>query len=228
MADPNYAKQLADIATALQQIPKPTDYSQQLNEIVVALNRPGTPGWIIALASSVLGFLGSAALQRLQLFDGDAHKRGKMRRLLYVDLTEIFCTVEAIMMRPDTGLEGDMYTWRWEQLNMHLGFQREKYIKDNQDIFVQLSEYAVAESVYLFFHRILESQEEMHSNSHFATQILADAIHRGGLDANYFRKVSGKKGDFVVSRAKVIHDEAERRLAQGLPRVQADSAEPGI
>ena len=42
------------------------DYSQPLEEIVKALNRPSTPTWLIAIMSALLGFLASVLSQVFQ------------------------------------------------------------------------------------------------------------------------------------------------------------------
>jgi hypothetical protein len=62
------------------------DYSRQLAEIAKALNRPSTPTWIIVLLSTVVGAISSVLVQMLSLRLADRYKRHKMRRILYHEL----------------------------------------------------------------------------------------------------------------------------------------------
>src|SRR5262249_39168107 len=112
------------------------DYTKQLDAIVAALNHPTTPAWRVAFISATLGFLAGLLSRFFDRFLVEWHERRVMRRVLYVDIANMFLAVEDIMSFKE--LQGsDLYQWQQEQLKAHLKFPGEAYSNGKQDIFMQ-------------------------------------------------------------------------------------------
>ena len=66
------------------------DYTKQLTDIITALNRPMMPGWQIALLGALVGVIGSGLVQVLLRSIDERRERGRLRRIVYCELAEIF------------------------------------------------------------------------------------------------------------------------------------------
>jgi len=192
-----------------------SDYSKQLEEIARALSRPTTPVWLVATFSAVLGVLGGLTGQLLM---DVAYRRYKLRRVLYLDLTEMFWAVHGIMAFKDIP-EPERSRWQQDGLRRNLLFRGEKYCSDNQEIYIQLPERLAGETLYPRFHLILDEANSMHVNTSLALTLFADVVHRGSLAPKYFKRFLGRKR--ATSLLKTLdelhtrHEEAKRRM--GLP-----------
>jgi hypothetical protein len=190
------------------------DYTKQLEEIVRALSRPAIPAWLVAIISSILGFAAAVLLQFVQQW----FKRERVRRVLYQDLEDLFSNVEAIMESREIE-ESQRWAWQRDQLKTHVAFKGEKYLRANEDVYMELSERPVADTVYAYFHDALDGLDSMfHSNWAIARQVFARAVYEDRLKRHCFRKFIGKKrADRLYNRCKAIHEESQRKLeAMGL------------
>jgi hypothetical protein len=178
------------------------DYTKQLDEIVRVLNRPGTSQWVIALFSALLGLIAGLIGQTLQTFLADVYRCFKMRRVLYIDLADMFLNVDSIITADIIADGLERSKWQEDQLRQHLLFRGEKYCLDTQEIYMQLSERPAAEILYQRFHLILN--EEMHVNTGLALRMFANAVHNGSLQPKYINRFCGRKQAANVLR-KVAH-----------------------
>ena len=89
-----------------------SDYTKQLDEIVRA-SSPTTPVWVPVLIASILSFTAAVLLQPVQQWIADSFKRRRIRRVLYVELVELFSTVEAVLDFQD--IEEDTAGWEWAE-----------------------------------------------------------------------------------------------------------------
>jgi hypothetical protein len=142
------------------------DYSKQLDEIVKALNRPATPQWQIALFSALLGLVVGVVGPSLM----DFRRRDQMRRVLYLDLIDMFWAVKNIMAVTDIP-ESDRQRWQREQLKKVLLFRGEKYCVDNLEIYRRLPERRVGEMLYPYFHQIVGDEKGLRANTSLALML---------------------------------------------------------
>jgi hypothetical protein len=194
------------------------DYTKQLEEIARALSRPGTPEWLKLCIPFFVGSAVTLLVQFVQRRSEEHSKRERARRVLYIDLAELFLTVEGIMECREVE---DPHRWAWQkkELRTHVAFKREKYLRANEDAYVQLAEHAVADNVYTYFHKALDDLGPQFPVSWaLARQVFAHAICKEWLEHGCFRRFVGKKrAESLISRCKTIDEEAQRRLsAMGL------------
>jgi hypothetical protein len=162
------------------------DYSNQLEEIAKALNRPATPQWVIA----ALGFIGGIITQSLMMLMTDFHRRYEMRRVLYIDLVNMFWAVDGFTDIPQSERFGQK-----EQLKKTLLFRGEKHCLDNPEIYIQLSERRAGEMVYPYFHRILDDpQNGLNANIGLALSVFSQVVHDRTLKRMYLRLFLGRRG----------------------------------
>jgi hypothetical protein len=197
---------------AVQRKPMP-DYSKPLQDIAAALSRPTTPAWLMAVASSILGFASAFALQFVQQRLVERSKRERMRRLLYVDLAELFLTVEEIMEFRQME-ESDRWRWQKEQLKLFVGFKGEKHLRENEDVYVQLAERPSADYAYVHFHKALDDVDQSwHVNWSVARQVFANAVYDDDLRRTCFRRFVGKAcAERLYRRCKAIHERSQKSL----------------
>ncbi len=170
------------------------DYTKQLEEIARALNRPTTPPWLVTILSAILGFLTGIAGQLLMMPVSDAYRRYKTRRVLYLDLYEMFWFIHRIRTKALTDLpETERYSWQKARLPGDLRFRGEQYCEDNREIYFQLSERHAGETLYRCFHRILDEKNSLDLNTYEALRTFANIIVREDLNRNYFRRFLGEQ-----------------------------------
>ena len=191
------------------------DYSRQLDEIIKILNHPATPAWLIAAFSAVLGVVGGLVGQSLQLLATDAYRRYKMRRVLYLDLADMFLTVDSIMRFTELP-DPDRWHWQEDQLRNSLLFRGEKYCLDNHEIYMQLPERLVGEALYSRFHRILDEEHSMNVNTDLALRMFANFVSQGGLKFKYFKRFLGSRRAVALSRAFDHHQTRDEELRRRL------------
>jgi hypothetical protein len=166
------------------------DYTQQLNAIVKALNRPATPTWIIALISTGFGVLGAF----IGLWLGDFYKRYKLRRLLYRELVGMFSVVDDTLGHTFVENEHDQYKWQGDQIRTYLSFSSQEYMKANQDLYVSLAEHATAEMLYGRFHAIVDNSHSFSINTGLALRLFSRAVTEGWLKKFWLRVFLSRRG----------------------------------
>ena len=176
------------------------DYSKQLEDIAKALNRPTTPVWIIAAFSAFLGFISGIIAQSLMMLVTDFYRRYKMRRVLYLDLVNMFWAVDSIMAVTDMP-QSERGHWQRDQLNKNLLFRGEKHCLDNPEIYVQLPERRAGELVYPYLHQILDDPNWLNVNTGLALRIFAHVVHDRTLKPIYFWLFLGRKGAAALRRS---------------------------
>jgi hypothetical protein len=156
------------------------DYTAQLNEIVRALNRPVTPTWLVSLLSVFAGAVFTLIVQSLLLRINDWHKREKMRKIVYMELGRLYASVKFILTwNPKNAPPGTLPASKAAHLRQHLSFAGEKYIHDNQDVFVQLDEHSAIRTMYSLFHQVSETDEtHLDLNCTTALTMFSTLVHQ--------------------------------------------------
>jgi len=162
-------------------------------------NRPGRSllrsrrQWLVAIIGTILGFLAAVLLQFIQQSLAERSKRERVRRVLYIDLAELFFTVDTIMEDREIQ-EPHRSDWQKDQLKTHVAFKGEKHLRANEDVYMELPERTVADTVFAYFHRALDNLDAgLHSNWSIAAQIFSAMVCEGRLKHDCFRKFIGKK-----------------------------------
>lgn len=201
------------------------DYSKQLAEIAKALNRPVTSVWLVATFSTLLGFIGGFIAQWSAMRMTDAYRLNKVRRVLYLDLAEMFWSVRRIQITAITEIPATQkWHWQVDQLRKTLLFRGETYCSDNLEFYIQLPERYVAEFLYLRFHRILDEADSLNVNSALVLTIFAEVVHSGDLSPKYFRRYLGKKrATSLLHTLDAYHRENEEGL-KGMDLHASDNA----
>lgn len=189
------------------------DYTKQLQEIAAALSRPPTSAWLVAVVSSVVGFTSAVLLQFVQHGVAERVSRKRTRRVLYIDLAEMFFAVESIRGVREMN-EPQRWQWQKEQLKLHVGFKGEKHLRANEETYMQLDERPVAESVYAYFHRALDDVDNWFNvNWSIARQVFAQAVAEDWLRRKQFGRFIGKEqAARLHSQCSAIHEESQCRL----------------
>jgi hypothetical protein len=199
------------------------DYSKQLQEIAAGLSRPSTPSWVVAIISSIVGFVSALLLQFVQARLAERFKRDRLRRVLYVDLAEIFGTVESIM-DPSEMDASCRWVWQKEQLKLHVGFKGEQHLRANEDTYMEMAERATANCVYTYFHMALGDLDHWWNvNWSIARQVFATAVYEDVLKRKYFDKYVGKEeAERLWGRCRAIHESSQ----QGLKAMEDQGTQP--
>ena len=168
-------------------MPQTIDYSQKLDEIVRALNRPSISPWTIAIISAGLAVIGGIVGQFIVLLLTDAYKRHKMRRVLYLDIRRMFIFAFAIIASPPhtDHVSPDPNQFARRQFKEHLTFEAEDYMKANKDIFMQLPEYMSVLEIYRVYHMLLEDNSWPGFISLRAITATVEPVRDGTLQAKY-------------------------------------------
>ena len=184
------------------------DYSKQLEEIAKAINRPTTSVWLIAVFSAFLGFVGGI----LMMLVTASHRKYIMRRALYADLVGMFWAVENIMAVTDVP-EWDRQRWQRDQLNKNLLFRGEKHCLDNPEVYMQLPERRAAETLYPYFHQIVDDPKWLGVNADLALKVFAYVVHDGTLKRMYLCLFLGRKEAAALRRsAEHYYRQNEERI----------------
>jgi hypothetical protein len=201
-------------------MPAQADYTEALNAIVKALNRPSTSPWLIVSFSVVIGFLAGIIGRFLEKYITEWHDLRNIRRILYLDIADLFFAVDSVMSLPDSALH-NAALWREQELRTWLKFEREKYLTSRPDLYMRLRERGTAEFLYVAYHRILEEPGAMHVNSGLANRSVAEAIETGHLQAKYFRKyLNALLSQTLLNRADELYAEVQRMRAAMKPPSQ--------
>ena len=187
------------------------DYTEQLEEIARALSRPSTPAWLVAVLSFVLGLSSGVLLHFVQQWLGERSKCKKIRRVLYLDLAELFLRVDSIMTFDPGGSDHERWKWRKAELKTHISFKGERYVQANEDTYVQLPERVFADNIYTYLHKALDNLDDMWNvNWSIARGVFAEAVYKDRLKGKYFRKFIGKeRAKRLHDRCRTIHEESE-------------------
>lgn len=166
----------------------PADYSHALNEIIVALNRPTTPGWLIAIVGALTGVGGGLATQLfLRWYDGFS-KRRDLRRAICSDLGQMFWAVHAIHSCPSC-----TRVWQEAQVKALLKFTVEEHANRSPDIYLQLREHGAAEMIYRQLHQLVEVPAQLAVNLSLVLSIFSSQIQEGYLPAGSLCRAVGRK-----------------------------------
>lgn len=198
------------------------DYTTQLQEIVRASNRPTTSPWLIAMASTALGFILGIVSQHLGTRLTDRHQLHKMRRLLYKDLADMFLLVD------DEEECASTRDWQHSQIKEHLNFRSEKYMIDNPELYVHLEEHGAADALYSRFHRIVDEPNSFSTNVSLTLRFFANAVHERHLKRERFEQFLDKTLAEALLKRVDHHrqvDEALRRRIEARFAREADQTE---
>lgn len=122
------------------------DYGKQLNDVVHALNRPGTLPWLIAAFSAFLGVLGGAIGRCIEPWLHDFYRRARLRRVLYADIGWMFSMVHSYYYDSiDSSEDPHVFRHQYEQLKETLRFEGQDHLNAQCDVYMQLSEHPAAE-----------------------------------------------------------------------------------
>jgi hypothetical protein len=212
MPAPDYARQLADIVKAIQQIPHSPDYTYQLQEVTKALNKPTTSPWTIAFISASVAVLGSLLGQSVFMLIADWHKSYELRGVLYRELVNMFGTIDAIMSQKHIDDPMEMDSWRRREVETHLTFRSVDHMKQNQELYINLPEHFVADTLYGRFKIIVTDWNSFNVNTDFALRFFARAVHEGSLRKFWLRWLLGRRG----YRSLLTRTEHYWNLEQGL------------
>jgi hypothetical protein len=180
----------------------PPDYTQQLAEIVQALNRPSTPTWLVAVIGSAVGATGAIAAQILRAWYDEHRANTRMRRRLYTDLADLF--LKADFFR---SLSHETEEWRQSQFKHHLHLNAIENIIRTPDVYLEQYERRSAEMLYISFKRIIEDPQD--ETVRTALSMFAEHVHDGFLKKELFKRFMEKKAEAatVLTRAEEIYSE---------------------
>jgi hypothetical protein len=127
------------------------------------------------------GFIG-------KYFVDDFGRRHAMRRVLYIDLAQMFFAVEMTMDEEPSPIHSDTMLWRQGQFRDRQFFHGEQYCLSNPEIYLQLRERFASMTLYQRFHKILDDPADAVSfNAEKTTRIFALYVQEGVLRRIYFR-----------------------------------------
>jgi hypothetical protein len=177
------------------------DYSQQLDQIVNALNRPGLPTWVIAMLSATLGFLASVLSQLFQHRFAEVVSRTNMRRVIYPDLGSMYSNANHFLHLETTQTDREQWDrWRRTRLASFLRFEGERYAHENRATYLQLAEYPHLDNCYSALHSALADDEYgFDINCGLAVEIIEDCIRLGWIPAKYIKKYMGEEDAEALS-----------------------------
>jgi hypothetical protein len=172
------------------------DYSQALNQIVEALNRPTIPQWEIAIIGALTGGLGAIFVQLFLRWFENHSKRRDMRRAICCDLVEMFWALYWIQGQPlGAGETGETHRlWQEQQVRGIIRFSVEKFAHDNPSIYFRLAERGAAETIYRALHQLLDSPNWLQTNLAFVTLTFARSIQNGHFSMKAIRDAVGEDG----------------------------------
>jgi len=154
-----------------------------LHEILKFLSQP--LGWFSTTFSIIMGmFVGFIG----KFFVDDFGRRYVMRRVLYIDLAQMFFAVEMTMNEKPSPIHSDTMLWRQGQFRDRLFFHGEQYCLSNPEIYIQLRERFASMTLYQRFHKILDDPADaVLFNAEKTTRIFALYVQEGVLRRIYFR-----------------------------------------
>jgi hypothetical protein len=167
------------------------DYSQILQQIARALNRPSTPTWLIAIMSALLGFLASALSQLFQHWYAELRACNKMRMIIYSEIGAMYSNLVHFHNLKTGQPESQDIEWRKKQLRERfLKFEGEKYADDHKDVFFQLKERPTINELYSAIHEVFGPEEEygFFLNSGLAIEIIEDCVRLRDLPRKFVKR----------------------------------------
>ena len=198
------------------------NYTGQLYEIWKAMSQP--PAWIIAISSAALGLIAGLIGSTLQIHIAEYYRRDNMRRVLYLDLINMFLTVDTIINFKE--ITDDNQKWKWQEgeLQSNLRFRGEKHCMDNLNIYMQLPERMVGEVLYQNFHLILDGSNWM-VNTNLALRLFANSVHSGHLCKKQIRRfLSQQQAVNLLNRVEYYQQQDDELCRQmNLPRQPTNS-----
>lgn len=189
------------------------DYSRQLGDIAKALTKASSPSWLAPLISVAVGAVLALAVQLFVKWVEMRRETSKIRHVLYHDIVRLFCAVDGISSFE--GLpEPNRHGWQRAQLRMHLKFDVERYLQSKPDIYFRLPERSAADLLYTYFHQILDEENWSAVNSSAAVQLVAYHVENGYLQKKYFRRfLKRDAARSFLTRVHEVYTESQERLA---------------
>jgi len=207
---PNYTKQLAEIADALHRAPQQPDYSRQLDGILAALNRHSPPQWVYL----VLGALLTLLVQFLVRYIEGHRKRWKMRKIIYSEIARMFASAQVVQgTRPDGVSLAQHWKWQADEISKALTFDAEGYWKKEVDTFIDLRERYYIEAVYRRFHRILDDQGSFNVNLGLALRVTSEYFTDGSLYRRWVKRCLRPQGISMLNKMSEIDRDTKHRQA---------------
>jgi hypothetical protein len=145
------------------------------------------PVWVIALTT---GILGSTITLIVSLRLTDAHKRHKLRRVLYKDLDRTYATLRHLYnYSPPVFSASEIRGFKMQQFKSVYAGAPLKYLRDNQDIYSQLPESVAFESMHELFARTANhGEKQFDTNAAAALLMVHEYVRRGSLKAKYIKR----------------------------------------
>jgi hypothetical protein len=186
------------------------DYTNQLDEIVRLLSRPGISPWILAAFSVFLGIIGGAIGRAFEPWLADFPRRSRMRRVLYADMASMFFQVDVITMFGEPWANDNVRAEAFTRLVSSLDFEAEDHLKTNRDVFMQLDERPAAKHIYHLLHQtVSEGAAQMENNCRKVQWMLGWYVHDRAFHERYFRKFLPKNQSArLIKRATGIYDQS--------------------
>jgi hypothetical protein len=174
------------------------DYTQQLNEIVHALNKEAPPWfinpWLLASFSTVLGTVFGFFGQMLNVWYNDLKKQHTMRKMIYRDATGLLSQLY-IVVNATRGETDPVYSAiRRHTILMNWSSLSEKYLTANPDIYMRIDERPSNDAI----HGAIRSLEEntvpgaIDPLISIAFKIVLIQFKTGRLTTYYLRKYLNK------------------------------------
>src|ERR1700722_18610792 len=104
------------------------DYTNQLNEIVRLLSRPGVSPWLISAISVFLGVVAGAIGRAIEPWIADFSRLSRMRRVLYGDIASMFSHVATITKFGEPWADDNVRDASFTRLVKSLDFEAEGYL----------------------------------------------------------------------------------------------------
>ena len=192
------------------------DYSQQLDEIVRALDRPSIPAWIVAILGAMIGAVGALVAQLARARYDERRTRQRLTHLLYSDLAEMFLYVDATMTSALDPDDRFLRQWQIEQLTKVLMFRAEDHLHRNLDIFMSLPERQTADVLYRQFHHIKDDPDSLSVNTNGTLRLFATYVGQT-LTVERIKK-HVVKSEYLLERVEFYKkQDRELRDRMGLP-----------
>jgi len=195
----------------------PSEYGQQLDQIIKALSRPSTPTWLVAILSAFLGFVASSASQIFQHWYGERRACKKMRMIIYSEIGAMYSSLVHFYNLKTREPERDDIEWRKKQLRERfLKFEGEKYAQDNKAVFIQLRERSTISELYGAILEVFGPEEEygFFINAGLAIEIIEDCVRLDDLPDRFVKRYMNTSDVTALSEAN------KRRLAAGEAKKQ--------
>lgn len=193
------------------------DLVQQLTRIADSLSKARPSPWLewaTTLSSFVAG-IGTAFLSiELQARLGDARERRKMRRIVYVELTnsyhslyEMFVNVDSLHARPwKPNSKGEIHPPGVQLINPGFTFDGQKYMRDNGSVCYELPEREELMRMYEDLGRLAPGSEASIGDLQVPLVHFGVMYKRSKVIQDNFRRFSGESRKSIEAVANRFAD----------------------